>query len=364
MSHQPTIATHSMPSQSLNTQLLRGIAILSIILHNYTHLMHGAIYENEFAYQAWHVDKLLRYLSHTDIYLPLRLFSFFGHYGVVLFVFLSAYGLEKKYSSTTSQEVRPLPFIWSHYLKLLSMCLVGCVTYILIYGYYFEDFGEMAMRFLEQLSMLRNLQPTPPDISGLTPYWYFGLTLELYIVYRLLLFRCSWKRIVGAILICTLIQAIITPDGPTMEWLRNNVIGSILPFGLGLLYARHEASLQLSKKAYVLIALISAGLIFVTSLSFIPWLFTPIFVCSLGISCVQLIAKTSLRPLSWVGGISAAIFVTHPIVRQVCITLNKQHHLPPYLEILFFLCFALLAGAIFHPILQRSSRLFAKLARP
>ena len=41
--------------------------------------------------------KLLNYLSHPDGRLPLQLLSFFGHYGVVIFVFLSAYGLEKKY---------------------------------------------------------------------------------------------------------------------------------------------------------------------------------------------------------------------------------------------------------------------------
>ena len=76
--------------------------------------MYGAIFENEFTYQSWHVSKLLDYLSHPDGRLPLQLFSFFGHYGVVIFVFLSAYGLEKKYGRTT-KEVRPLPFIWTHY---------------------------------------------------------------------------------------------------------------------------------------------------------------------------------------------------------------------------------------------------------
>ena len=70
--------------------------------------MYGAIFENEFTYQEWHVSKLLDYLSHPDGRLPLQLFSFFGHYGVVIFVFLSAYGLEKKYGRTT-KEVRPPP---------------------------------------------------------------------------------------------------------------------------------------------------------------------------------------------------------------------------------------------------------------
>ena len=95
----------------------------------------GAIFENEFMYQSWHVSKLLDYLSHPDGRLPLQFFSFFGHYGVVIFVFLSAYGLEKKYGRTT-KEVRPLPFIWTHYLKLLSMCIVGYAAYLLLNALY------------------------------------------------------------------------------------------------------------------------------------------------------------------------------------------------------------------------------------
>ena len=106
--HQSAVSSNSSQSINLNSQVLRGLAILSIILHNYTHWMHGAIFENEFMYQSWHVSKLLDYLSHPDGRLPLQFFSFFGHYGVVIFVFLSAYGLEKKYGRTT-KEVRPPP---------------------------------------------------------------------------------------------------------------------------------------------------------------------------------------------------------------------------------------------------------------
>ena len=45
-----------------------------------------------------------------------------------------------------------------------------------------------------------------------------------------------------------------------MTWLRNNFVGSILPFGLGLLYARYEEDIQLSKTAYGIIALVSIAL--------------------------------------------------------------------------------------------------------
>ena len=77
MPHQSAASSDSSRSINLNSQVLRGLAILSIILHNYTHWMYGAIFENEFTYQSWHVSKLLDYLSHPDGRLPLQLFSFF-----------------------------------------------------------------------------------------------------------------------------------------------------------------------------------------------------------------------------------------------------------------------------------------------
>ena len=362
MPHQSAVSSNSSQSINLNSQVLRGLAILSIILHNYTHWMYGAIFENEFTYQEWHVSKLLDYLSHPDGRLPLQLFSFFGHYGVVIFVFLSAYGLEKKYGRTT-KEVRPLPFIWTHYLKLLSMCIVGYIGYLLLM---IRLVGLPENGFLEAsylLSMTSNLYTTQlgPHIPG--PYWYFGLMLQLYIVYRLFLFRRSWNVVAVAIIISCIAQAVVSPDGASMEWLRNNFIGSLLPFGLGLLYARYEEDLQLNKMVYALTALASIALIFATSLSFISWITTPLFVCTLSISCSQLLPEVINKPLAWIGGISAAIFVSHPIVRKLCLNLSDMFHIPPYLSVFTFFIGALLLGVVFQPILDRSTKLFLKLAK-
>lgn len=324
--------------------------------------MHGAIFENEFTYQAWHVSKLLDYLSHPDGRLPLQLFSFFGHYGVVIFVFLSAYGLEKKYGRTT-KEVPIFPFIWTHYLKLLSMCIVGYAGYLLLNSLYTDYPSSTVYIVLSQISMLSNLYTYPSDPFVPGPYWYFGLMFELYIVYRVFLFQRSWKIIIGAIILSVIAQAVVAPNGDAMLWLRNNFIGSILPFGLGLLYARYEGAIKLRKRDHSLIALASVILIYTTSLSFIPWLFTPIFVCSLGISSSQLLPQRIQSSIIWVGGISAAIFVSHPIVRKAVLILNDKFELQPYLSVLIFLIGALLVGWGFQPILNRSTKLFMKLAK-
>ena len=225
------------------------------------------------------------------------------------------------------------------------MCIVGYIGYLLLM---IRLVGLPENGFLEAsylLSMTSNLYTTQlgPHIPG--PYWYFGLMLQLYIVYRLFLFRRSWNVVAVAIIISCIAQAVVSPDGASMEWLRNNFIGSLLPFGLGLLYARYEEDLQLSKITYALTAIVSIALIFVTSLSFISWITTPFFVCTLGIS------------------LSAAIFVSHPIVRKLCLNLSDKFHISPYLSVLTFLIGALFLGIIFQPILDRSTKFFLKLAK-
>ena len=69
------------------------------------------------------------------------------------------------------------------------------------------------------------------------------------------------------------------------------------------------------------------------------------------------------KPLAWVGSISAAVFVSHPIVRQLSLALAEKGHYSPYLSVFTFLMGALLLGALFQPILNLSTKLFMKLAK-
>ena len=77
---------------------MRGIAILAIMLHNYTHWLKGIVRENEYTWQYAKWDQLWQVIQNPDELLPMHLFSFFGHYGVPVFLFLSGYGLVKNHA--------------------------------------------------------------------------------------------------------------------------------------------------------------------------------------------------------------------------------------------------------------------------
>ena len=78
---------------------LRGLAIIGIFLHNYCHWLGPIVKENEYQFFQHNADWLLQVMANPDINLPVHLLSFFGHYGVPVFLFLSAYGLVMKYEA-------------------------------------------------------------------------------------------------------------------------------------------------------------------------------------------------------------------------------------------------------------------------
>ena len=96
------------------SKALRGIAILGIILHNYCHFLGFAVKENEYTFTASKPRQLLERMLTLDDNLFIHVMSFFGHYGVPVFLFISGFGLVYKYERSTPTRVRALPFIGFH----------------------------------------------------------------------------------------------------------------------------------------------------------------------------------------------------------------------------------------------------------
>ena len=67
---------------------MRGLAIIGIFMHNYCHWLNPVVKENEYQYFQSNTDWFKQVLSAPDELLPMHLLSFFGHYGVPVFLFL------------------------------------------------------------------------------------------------------------------------------------------------------------------------------------------------------------------------------------------------------------------------------------
>ena len=121
-------AQDRMPGRALlnrtECSALRGIAILGIFLHNYLHWLKPMIKENEYQFHQANVDGMMERIMSPSWDILLQFFSFFGHYGVPVFLFLSGYGLVLKYenagqTASGGDTVRDVwQFIRQHFMKL------------------------------------------------------------------------------------------------------------------------------------------------------------------------------------------------------------------------------------------------------
>ena len=311
---------------------MRGIAILAIVLHNYCHFISKIVQENEYQFFVSHNEQLWQVVTNPDALLPVHLLSFFGHYGVPVFLFLSGYGLVRKYE-TSDNFCPPVRFVRYSYLKLLRMLFVGFSLFICVDMVTPGRFQFHWDNVIAQLLMYINVLPEPEKTIWPGIYWFFGLMMELYIVYRLMLYRRNSWIVVALIAVCWLLQAFCDPEGDTLNRLRYNCIGGMLPFGLGIIAARvrtlRTGSTFPTDSEYapyvpilwLLVFIISVALVFAMSFNFYTWLlWIPVFIILGTIALVKAMPKWMLSIITWFGSISAAMFVAHPIARKLFIT--------------------------------------------
>ena len=261
----------------------------------YCHWLKGITRENEYTWSQWKNDQLWAVFNQPDELLPMHLVSYFGHYGVPVFLFLSGFGLVMKYEKGL--------------FTMFDAFTPGIHRY-------------QAHEVIAMIGMFANFLEHPSQVVWPGPYWYFSVTLQLYILYRLLLYRRHWGITVVLMALCWLWQVAYLDDAETLERLRYNLVGGMLPFGLGVLTARLQntgfwASFSQNRVAFFGILLLSVALIFVMCLHIQAWLWVPALIVVGTIALVKLLPESIMTYVVWIGTISAAIFVTHPLVRKV-----------------------------------------------
>lgn len=336
------------------SKALRGIAILGIILHNYCHFLGFAVKENEYTFDAEKPRMLLDRLCAMSDYLFVHVLSFFGHYGVPVFLFISGFGLVMKYEiKEKDSRVSIGRFTWYHYAKLLRLMFLGYIAFAVVcYMHPHAYHGYTIGRVIAQLLMYINMLPDPDHIIKPGPYWYFGLTLQLYLIYRLLLFRRRSAYTVALIIVCWALQTLFSPEMygnfDSLNRIRYNFIGAMLPFGMGMLYARHGKLLP--KPAYAALAVVSAAAVFAGSFWFSSWMWVPAFIVIGAVATFKAMPEKALKPLVWVGALSSALFVVHPIMREIIIPMSYRGQV--YTGIAIYIASSFIVAWLFKMLLR------------
>ena len=288
---------------------IKGYAIFIIMVHNFVDHMLG-INCNEMYYTQYVTDAFLANLfSKASLW---YIFSFAGWIGVAPFLFLSGYGLSRKYGN---QEIRYADFVKQHIIKLCKLLVPIYLLYVLVSCLLFKtEFSPQS--FIAHLTFTINLFKF--DHSGfiIDPgvYWFFGAILQFYLIFpfiKNLSSKWLWTILVAFILIYYFNLYVISNDDFS-EWTRHNFIGWTIPFILGMIAER--AKISLTKSQCLILFPVSLVVLFMCLTHKILTPFTEVFTI---ISFISLVHLFTLRSISFLGIISASLFVIHPFVRMI-----------------------------------------------
>lgn len=172
-----------------DTAVLKALAMAGIAGHNFLHQVSPAPLENEFNFYG--LRAFWRMLSIAAVYpaeIPHVLLSFFGHYGLVLFVFLSGYGLTRRYLSSTPEWRTAAALSIRQVCKMICLIIVGSVLAItwrfVIRGNDFSLADELRSLALF-LVFTNNLRPDALW-RFVSVWWFFALIIQLYLLFPLM----------------------------------------------------------------------------------------------------------------------------------------------------------------------------------
>lgn len=317
-------------------QALKGLAILSIVLHNMCHWTPLARGTNEFFFSPQAAINLRYYLQHLDWNFFIVLGSFFGQFGVQIFLFLSAYGLVLKYEQGSGVGTGRWEFISEHYLKLWRLMIIGLVAALTL-GYFFQARCMIvAEHWPPMLLMIGNVLPKPDYRIFPGPYWFLGVMVEVYVIYRLCLMvkptSAPWKRWAGPVAFCLatwipqLLVDLSGSDG-VITYLRYNFLIAGVPFSAGLLTARYVRMPSLSPWLWAVLTVACAAAFVTMQFCYGLWLWSSLFFVLAAVCLVRACGLRIMRPMVWVGTISSAAFIVHPIVRIFADNWMRGNHI-------------------------------------
>ena len=302
--------------------LLKGLAILLIVTHNFFHWVEPRFGENEFSFSRNKINSFIDLVFSSKIDLLHATLSFVGHYGVQVFIFCSAYGLTIKYRNNIFSNAH---FFKQRVLKLYPTFTIALLL-LIIYNYYILesvfDF-KMVKLIVLRYSLLANLFPGKAFIvSG--PFWFYSMIFQFYFVFPFLLNLIKQRRILAQIIIpiFIIINILFNDLFDSYDFsLYFNLVGNLPVLIFGMIATGYNIR-ALNSWAIILpsIVVFAAGqyygiLWYFTQLSFLCF-FIPLSLKLFKIIRLEKIKNTVLH----IGKLSMYLFAVHGFLRIPWVT--------------------------------------------
>ncbi len=294
------------------TNFIKGLAILLIVLHNYFHLTNPSTGENEFSFNVQNAKNLFSILQDYPVEIINTLFSFFGHYGVQLFIFISGYGLTKSFMS---KRVTPFQFIKKRALKIYPVFLISIIV-LIAYNFILnlQTPNFYFLKIICKILMLHTLVPYQ-SLSLNGPWWFYGLIVQLYILFIPIFYSIKKYGAIGFVVLLLLsytsIYLFYTPLMQRGVYIMANAPAHIPEFVLGIWLALYpQRTLEFKLLPLLLIVFILGNIYFL----FFPFTFIAITYI-LVITIMYLYKYINHSIFIFYGKISMYLFAIHGFFR-------------------------------------------------
>lgn len=315
-----------------DASVIKALAILMIVAHNYFHQVKPFPGENEMAFHAETFWKMVFQIAEHpfDAFHPIA--SFFGHYGVHIFLFMSGYGLTKKALGYVQKHGGiSWTDLWKVSLnqiaKIVTLTLVG-VSILCLYKYIawgtLPD-AEFFTKYLVFLTFTENLRPG--DFGYFVSVWWFmALIVQFYLLFPIIfkgLSRHAYLTLSIGVVCQLLAVSIYEP------LLEQHVLVYATPLGQMVLFmlGGYLAMGRRLSRWIVLPLVVVLPLTFIDPnffhLSFVA--VTVFLMLAYGLLRERLIAS---KTLLWIGGMSMFIYIVHGDLRwQVIPVVNEAQNI-------------------------------------
>lgn len=224
--------------------LLRAFAILAIVFHNYLHLILVTPGENEFSYRPDRIYALIDGLWTTPSDAFRILASYFGHYGVQVFFFLSGYGLMIKYRDQTPHWFAFQKKRWTTLYPAIFIAAVGYIIYESIRLDWHQVLNEEGLNLIRQMIGVSNF--IPDNIyHPIGPWWFIGVILQFYLLAPWIIKwanrygdKVLYAMMAGSMIIEFLLDPVLSAQFDFN--INHSILGHLDVCALGILWARKK----------------------------------------------------------------------------------------------------------------------------
>lgn len=304
-----------------DTKALKAISILMIVLHNFFHVFPGWDIENEFIFRRSNFDSFRNSIIGSGFFDALGLlFSYFGHYGVDVFVFLSSYGL---YHSCRNKKLQYWQFVKNRVSKLYPAFFLAVFLFLALNIIATKSFNhpDLYLGSLLRLTLLSNLIPGQ-TFRVVGPWWFYSMIVQFYLIFPLLRRLFDRYGAVALLLLSIVSYVLQLFFNNTLEQqgllIDSTVIGHLPVFALGLILAKGN---YISIRWWLFP--VASLLFYFGNYSEVGWVFTRVWFVVMTLYVYLFIKqfipfKTILpaRLILFIGSISMYIFAVNGFLRH------------------------------------------------